>query len=84
MEISGEGLRGLVILSIFIALSVASAANTPSSVGTDIAKIISVNYLGADQWVEIADERNWFDRSHRLDAHEHGKSYLLIPGKFHP
>jgi hypothetical protein len=56
MEISGEGLRGLVILSVFLALSTASAANAPSSVGTDIAKIISINYLGADQWVEIANE----------------------------
>jgi len=56
MEISGEGFRGLVILSVFLALSAASAANAPSSVGTDIVKIISVNYLGADQWVEIANE----------------------------
>ncbi len=56
MKISGEGLRGMVILSVFLALYAASAANATSSVGTDIAKIISVNHLGADQWVEIANE----------------------------
>ncbi len=48
-------MRGLVILAVFLALS-AAAANATPSVGTDIAKIISVNYLGADQWVEIANE----------------------------
>ncbi len=58
MESSGGGLRGLVILSVFFALSlgVAVAANAPVSVGTNITKIIVVNYQGVDQWVEIANE----------------------------
>ena len=33
-----------------------AAANAPVSVGTDITKIIGVNYQGVDQWVEIANE----------------------------
>ncbi len=33
-----------------------TGAVAPASVGTDIARIISVNYLGADQWVEIANQ----------------------------
>ncbi len=51
-------MRGLVILSVFFALSLGAdvAANAPVSVGTDITKIIGVNYLGVDQWVEIANE----------------------------
>ncbi len=58
MESSSGYLRGLVILSAFFALSLgaAIAANAPVSVGTDITKIIGVNYQGADQWVEIANE----------------------------
>ena len=58
MESSGGYLRGLVILSVLLALSLgaAGAANAPVSVGTNIAKIIGVNYLGMDQWVEIANE----------------------------
>ena len=58
MESSGGYLRRLVILSIFLALSLgaAVAANAPVSVGTNITKIIGVNYLGVDQWVEIANE----------------------------
>ncbi len=58
MDSSGGYLRGLVILSAFFALSLgaAVAANAPVSVGTDITKIIGVNYLGVDQWVEIANE----------------------------
>ena len=58
MESSGGYLRGLVILSVFLALSLgaAVAANAPVSVGTNITKIIGVNYLGVDHWVEIANE----------------------------
>ncbi len=58
MESSGGYLRGLVILFVFFALSLgaAVAANAPVMVGTDITKIIGVNYLGVDQWVEIANE----------------------------
>jgi hypothetical protein len=60
MESSGGYLRGLVILSVFFAvllsLGAAVAADLPVSVGTDITKIISVNYLGEDQWVEIANQ----------------------------
>ncbi len=58
MESSGGYLRGLVILSVFFALSLgaAVAANAPVMVGTNITKIIGVNYLGVDQWVEIANE----------------------------
>jgi len=58
MESSGGYLRGLIILSVFFALSLgaAVAANAPVSVGTNITKIIGVNYLGVDQWVEIANE----------------------------
>lgn len=59
MEISGGYLRGLVISSVFFALSlgaIAAAESAPVSVGTDITKIIGVNYLGFDQWVEIANE----------------------------
>ena len=58
MESSGVYLRGLVILSVFFALTLgaAVAVNAPVSVGTDITKIIGVDYLGVDQWVEIANE----------------------------
>jgi len=58
MESSGGYLRGLVILSVLLTLwlGAAGAANAPVSVGTNIAKIIGVNYLGMDQWVEIANE----------------------------
>ncbi len=58
MKSSGGYLHGLVILSIFFALSLgaAVAANASVSVGADITKIIGVNYQGADQWVEIANE----------------------------
>lgn len=58
MESSGGYLHGLVILSVFFALSLgaAVAANDPVTVGTDITKIIGVNYLGEDQWVDIANE----------------------------
>ena len=57
MENSGGYLRGLVILSVFFALSLGAAvADAQVSVGTDITKIIGVNYQDADQWVEIANE----------------------------
>jgi hypothetical protein len=58
MESSGGYLRGLIILSVFFALllGAAVAANAPVSVGTDITKIIGVNYQGVDQWIEIANE----------------------------
>jgi hypothetical protein len=58
MKSSGGYLCGLVVLSVFLALSLgaAVAANAPVSVGTNITKIIGVNYLGVDQWVEIANE----------------------------
>jgi hypothetical protein len=58
MESSDGYLHGLVILSFFFALSLgaAVAANAPVVVGTDITKIIGVNYLGVDQWAEIANE----------------------------
>jgi hypothetical protein len=51
MEISSRYLYGLVILSVFLAISLGVAI----SVGTDIIKIISVNNLDPDQWVEIAN-----------------------------
>jgi hypothetical protein len=51
MESSSRYLCGLVILSVFLALSLGAAV----SVGTDIIKIISVNYLDPDQWIEIAN-----------------------------
>jgi Lamin Tail Domain len=51
MESSSRYLCGLAILSVFLALSLGAAV----SVGTDIIKIISVNYLDPDQWVEIAN-----------------------------
>jgi hypothetical protein len=58
MESSGGYSRGLVVLSVFFALSLgaAVAANAPVSIGTDITKVIGVNYMGVDQWVEIANE----------------------------
>jgi hypothetical protein len=58
MESSGGYLHGMVILSVFLALSLgaAGAADAPVGVGTNITKIIGVNYLGVDQWVEIANE----------------------------
>jgi hypothetical protein len=63
MDSSDKYLCGLVILSVFFAFSfslgAAVAADTPLatvSIGTDIAKIISVNYQGKDQWVEIANQ----------------------------
>ena len=52
MESSSRYLCELVILSIFLVLSLGAAV----SVGTDIIKIISVNYLDPDQWVEIAND----------------------------
>jgi hypothetical protein len=52
MESSSGYLCGLVILSVFLALSLGVAVG----VGADIIKIISMNYLDADQWVEIANE----------------------------
>jgi len=50
-------IRVLVILSVFFVLSLGAsvAVSAPVSVGTDITKIIGVNYLGVDQWVEIAN-----------------------------
>jgi hypothetical protein len=58
MESSSGYLCGLVVLSVLFALSLGAAAavNDPVSVGTDITKIIGVNYQDADQWVEIANE----------------------------
>lgn len=58
MKSSGGYLSGLVVLSIFLTLSLgaAVAANAPVSIGANITKIIEVNYPGADQWVEIANE----------------------------
>lgn len=57
MESSSEYLRGLAILSVLFVLSLGTdAANAPGMVGTDITSIIGVNYRGADQWVEIANE----------------------------
>lgn len=54
MKGSGGCLIGLAILLFPLALSPGVAA--AASVGTDIAKIISVNYQGADQWIEIANQ----------------------------
>jgi hypothetical protein len=58
MESSGGHLCGLAILSAFFTLSLgaAVAGNPPVSLGTNIGKIISVNYLGADQWVEMVNK----------------------------
>ncbi len=44
------------IIFASLALSVAIAAGDPSGVGTDIARITSLNYQGLDQWVEIANQ----------------------------
>ncbi len=51
-------LHRLIILSVLLALSLGAtvASNAPVSVGTNIAKIIGVNYQSMDQWVEIANE----------------------------
>jgi hypothetical protein len=57
MGSSGGYLHGLIILSVLFALSLgAIAANAQASVGKDITGIIGVNYLGVDQWVEIANK----------------------------
>ena len=58
MDSSGGHSRGLAIISVFFVLSVgaATAGNAPGSIGTDMAKIISIHYLGEDQWVEIANQ----------------------------
>jgi hypothetical protein len=58
MERSVGYLRGPIILSVYFALflGTAIAADVSVSVGTDITKIINVNYLGVDQWVEVANE----------------------------
>lgn len=57
MRSSGGHLFGLAILSFLFILSQGAEASAlaPASVGTDIARIISVNYLGTDHRVEIAD-----------------------------
>ena len=55
MKGSGGCLIGLAILLFLLTLSQGGAAAV-ASVGTDIAKIISVNFQGADQWVEIANQ----------------------------
>ena len=55
MKSTGGCLIRLAILLIFFALSLGGTAAAPAGVGTDIVKIISVNYQGADQWVEIAN-----------------------------
>lgn len=53
---------GLAIILVALAISVAIAADVPLSVGTDIASIISLNYQGVDQWVEIANQgTGWID-----------------------
>ncbi len=51
-------LRRLVIFPVILALSLGAtvASNDPVSVGSNIVKIIGVNYPGTDQWVEIANE----------------------------
>lgn len=58
MRISGGHLFGLAILSFLFILSQGGQTGeaAPASVGTDIARIISVDYLGVDQWVEIANQ----------------------------
>lgn len=63
MESSGGCLHRLAILlfvfAVFLSLGAAAAADASAaaaSIGTDIAKIISVNYQGADQWAEIANQ----------------------------
>jgi hypothetical protein len=58
MESWGGYLRGPAILSVFLALSLIAvvAANAPVSIGTNITKIIGINYLDTDQWVEITNE----------------------------
>jgi hypothetical protein len=58
MGSSGGYLHGLIILSVLFALSLGAAvvADAQASVGTDITRIIGVNYLGVDQWIEIANE----------------------------
>ena len=55
MRISDGHLFRLAILSFLFILSLAGAAAT-ASIGTDVARIISVNYLDADQWVELANQ----------------------------
>ena len=49
----------LAFLLVALGAAVAVAADAPGGVGTDgidITKIIGVNYLGTDQWVEIANK----------------------------
>lgn len=47
-----------MVLSVVFSLSLgaAAAADAPVSVGKDIAKIIGVNYMDDDLWVEIASK----------------------------
>ena len=58
MRSSGGHLFGLAILSfLFILLQGGETGEAaPANVGTDTARIISVNYLDADQWVELANQ----------------------------
>jgi len=56
MKSSARSTCLLAILSIIFAFSAASTAIAQTSVGTDIAKIISINYQGTDQWAEITNQ----------------------------
>lgn len=58
MRSSSGYLSGLVVLSVFLAISLGAAvsANAPVRVGTNSTQITGVNYLGMEQWIEIANE----------------------------
>ena len=81
MRISDGHLFRLAILSFLFILSLAGAAAT-ASIGTDVARIISVNYLGADQWVEITNQgTGLIDLSHWSLVNRQNQSYLF-PANF--
>lgn len=60
MKSSARSSRLLAVLSVILAFVAASTAIAQTSVGTDIARIISINYQGTDQWVEIANQGTGF------------------------
>lgn len=47
---------GLAIIFAALTISISLAAVASGSIGTDMVKIIGLNYEGPDQWVEIANQ----------------------------
>jgi hypothetical protein len=89
MEISGKHPHGLAIMSAFfvLALAAAAAGNTPGSIGTDIAKIISINYMGEDQWIGIANQgtgsidlTGWTLMNRENQTYTFPVNFILKPG----